>query len=91
MKNCFCGINSGVVEKNEACGFYFCDNAECFKAALHNHTGQKAPAMIVRGGNRTNKKMSAVTEKYIKSRYRGPDGHVKCDPRYKPSEHYLGS
>ena len=37
------------------------------------------------------KKVTKTMLKYIKSRYTGPDGHVKCDPKYKPSEHYLGS
>jgi hypothetical protein len=35
-------------------------------------------------------KMTFAMTKYIKSRYIGPDGMVKCDPKYKPSEHYLG-
>lgn len=35
-------------------------------------------------------KMTPMMTKYIKSRYIGPDGHVKCNPQYKPSEHYLG-
>jgi len=37
------------------------------------------------------KKVTKTMLKYIKSRYIGPDGHVKCDKKYKPSEHYLGS
>lgn len=45
------------------------------------------PGLIVKGVNKYNKKMSEVTQKYIKSRYIGADGMVKCDPRYKPSEH----
>ena len=36
-------------------------------------------------------KMTRAMTRYIKSRYIGPDGHVKCDPKFKPSEHYLGS
>lgn len=37
------------------------------------------------------KKVTPTMLKYIKSRYVGKDGHVKCNPKYKPSEHYLGS
>ncbi len=36
-------------------------------------------------------KLTPMMKKYVKSRYIGPDGHVKCDKRYKPAEHYLGS
>jgi hypothetical protein len=81
---CECGSEVTGMRWNKRLQTFTCEF--CYELEPYKHqTG-----LIVKGNNRTNKTMSATMEKYIKSRYIGHDGMVKCDPRYKPAEHYLG-
>ena len=67
-----------------------CGSTDSVRVTLDS-SGERCDKCAALAPQGKRKKVTKTMLKYIKSRYIGPDGHVKCNPKYKPSEHYLGS